>query len=141
MDHVAIMDRKLRLLPKILSGEKTIESRWYKFKKTPYRNVNVGDVVYFKNAGDLVSVKTKVSKVLFFDDLNDEKIINILEKYGKKIRINLSYANELVGKRYCSLIFLKDFEEIAPFEIDKKGFGMMAAWISVNDIDKIKRKA
>jgi hypothetical protein len=39
------------------------------------------------------------------------------------------------------LIFLKNPQKIESFEIDKRGFrgfGMMSAWITVEDIDKIK---
>ena len=37
------------------------------------------------------------------------------------------------------LIFLKNPQKIEPFEIDKKGFGMMSAWICVNNIDILKK--
>jgi len=42
-------------------------------------------------------------------------------------------------KRYCILVFLKDVESIKPFEINKKGFGIMSAWICIDDIKKIKK--
>ncbi len=37
------------------------------------------------------------------------------------------------------MMFLKNPQKIEPFEIDKKGFGAMAAWLTVADIEKIKR--
>lgn len=33
MEHVAIMKKSWGLTRKILSGEKTIESRWYRFRR------------------------------------------------------------------------------------------------------------
>ena len=42
------------------------------------------------------------------------------------------------NKKYCMLIFLKNPIEITPFEIDKTGFGIMSAWITVEDISRIK---
>ena len=138
MNHLAILSKKRKLLAKILSGEKTIESRWYKFRRTPYRNISPGDTIYFKESGEPVTAKVHVSKVLFFDDLNKDKIRQILIKYGKQIGIPLSNAPKYAGKNYCTLISLKDVEQIRPFRIDKSGFGLMAAWITVKNINSLK---
>jgi len=35
MDHIAIMNPKLKLIDKTLSGEKKVESRWLKNKSAP----------------------------------------------------------------------------------------------------------
>ena len=56
MEHLAILSKHSRLLAKILSREKTIESRWYKFKKTPYKNIAIGDTIYFKESGEPVTL-------------------------------------------------------------------------------------
>lgn len=139
MEHIAILNRKLKLLPKILNGEKTIESRWYKFRKDPYKRILPNEAIYFKNSGEPVSVKAKVKYALFFDNLNDVRIRDILEKYGKKIGVDPSYADKLQGKKYCTLIFLRNVEEIEPFNIDKKGYGNMAAWITAESIENVKK--
>ncbi len=139
MDHLAILSKKRKLLSKVISGEKTVESRWYKFRKTPYRNISEGDAVYFKESGEPVTVKAKASRVLFFDNLNPDKVKGILSNYGRQICVPLSYASELEGKRFCTLVFLDHVEEIAPFKIDKSGYGLMAAWITVEDIGSIKK--
>jgi ASC-1-like (ASCH) protein len=82
MDHLAIM-RNNGFIEKIESGEKTIESRWYKFKKTPYDTVKTGDQIYFKKSGKDVTLTSKVSRVIQFDELNEKKIKEILNTYGK----------------------------------------------------------
>lgn len=138
MDHIAILSKKKDLLRRIISGEKTIESRWYTSRKTPFRSIAEGDTVYFKDSGEPVTVKARVSKAMFFDGLDDKRVVEILQKHGDKICIPLSYAPQLSGKKYCTLIFLTDVSMVEPFEIDKTGFGMMAAWITVPDINKIK---
>ncbi len=140
MEHIAILNKKLKLLEKILSGKKIIESRWYKSKKTPYKNIQEGDIVYFKESGEPVSVKTFVKKVLFFDNLNEDKIKKILHVYGKGIGVDESDVQNVIDKKYCTLIFLKDVKKINPFSINKKGYGLMSAWISVDNINKIKIK-
>lgn len=140
MEHLAILAKKRKLLEKILSGEKTIESRWYKFKKTPYQNISINDVIYFKESGDPVTIKARVSNVLFFDNLDRNKIRDILKKYGKKICVPLSYSEKLVGKNFCTLVFIDNIQKIKPFDVDKTGYGIMAAWITVNSIDSIRKK-
>ena len=140
MEHLAILSKKRKLLVKILSGDKTIESRWYKFKRTPYKNIKDGEIIYFKESGEKVAVSAVVEKALFFDDLNKDKIKNILGKYGKEIGVENSHVKDLINKKYCTLIFLKDVKEITPFNINKKGYGLMSAWISVDDINRLKIK-
>jgi len=142
MHHVAIMKKTWGLIPKILSGEKKIESRWYLFRHIPWNRIKVGDTVYFKNSGELVKVKAQVSKVLQFSDLTQDKVEEILIKYGKddgleSEKINW-FFNLFKNKKYCLLIFLKNPTRIKPFSINKTGFGMMSAWITVKNINKIK---
>ena len=141
MHHVAIMKKSWGLTEKIISGEKKIESRWYKTKHAPWGNIKMGDTVYFKNSGESVSVKARVSKVVCFENLNKKKIKNILNKYGKDDGIEknkLSYFYHLFkDKKYCILIFLKKAKVIWPFDINKKGFGMMSAWIATESITNV----
>jgi ASC-1-like (ASCH) protein len=138
MHHIAILDKKRNFLSKIISGEKTIESRWYQTKRTPWHNIKSGDIVYFKDAGAMVTVKATVKDVLFFDELNKQKVEKILQKYGKAIGFKSSQYTEYFDKKnYCILIFLKDVMEIEPFDIDKTGFGNACAWMTVKDINSI----
>lgn len=144
MDHIAIMKKSWKLLPKILSGEKTIESRWYQTKRAPWGRIQAGETIYFKDAGDWVSAKAQVKKVVAFTHLNPEKITRILEAYGKEDGIEKNKVPEFFelfkDKKYCLLIFLENPEKIEPFEIDKSGFGMMSAWLTVENIEQIKVK-
>jgi len=138
MDHIAILDKKRNLLSKIISGEKTIESRWYQTKRTPWHNIKKDDVVYFKDSGELITVKAKVKDVLFFDELNKEKVEKILNTYGKAICMEtLEYTSYYDKKKYCILIFLDEVLEIKPFDMDKTGFGNACAWMTVKNIKEI----
>ena len=143
MDHVAIMNKKWRLIPKILSGKKTIESRWYKFRRDPWNNVAKGETVYFKNSGEAVSAKAKVFKVEQFEHLDESKIRTILETYSQEIGFEKNKVEENTefykGKKYCILMWLEKAEAVSPFEINKSGFGIGAAWISVDKVERIKK--
>jgi predicted transcriptional regulator len=140
MDHVAIMSKKLGLTPWILSGEKTIESRWYKARFAPWDKIHSGDTIYFKNSGEKITIKAEVEKVLQFEDLDLIKARWIVDRYGKAICLqNKDVEKWARGKRYCILIFLKNPQMVdKPFAIDKSGFGTGAAWICVEDISSIK---
>lgn len=136
------MKKSFGFIDKILTKEKKIESRWYKSKRVPWNNINAGDIIFFKNSGGSVFVKAETEKVVRFSDLTPEKVKEILEEYGNNIGIEkeniLGFFKRFKDKKYCLLIFLKNPEKIHPFEIDKKGFGAMAAWISIDDINDIK---
>jgi|SRR3989344_2397276 len=167
MDHVAIMKKSWGLTEKILSGEKKIESRWYMARCAPWDRIKEGETVYFKDSGEPVKIKAKVGKVLQFADLNSAKVGEILEKYGEEDGLEVIKSQEpsvdivfsstssektvptrsldtlaawklFKNKSYCILIFLKNPIRIKPFDIDKTGFGMMSAWITVKNIKQIR---
>ena len=142
MEHIAIMRKSWGLIPKILKDQKKIESRWYKIKYAPWDKIKKEETVYFKDAGEPVTIKAEVEKVLQYSDLTPAKVKKILFKYGPNDGLGI---DEIPGfyelfkeKRYCILIFLKNPRKIKPFDIDKTSFGAMSAWISVDDVDKIK---
>ena len=142
MDHLAIMNPKRKLIPKILSGEKTIESRWYLMKVAPWNKIKAGDTVYFKDAGKLVTASATVAKVLQYDKYTDEQLHEILNMYADGIAFR-SPLDEVYQwakpKKYCILIFLKHPKQILPFAIDKAWYGSACAWISVENIEKIRK--
>ncbi|OGI91180.1 hypothetical protein A3A09_02780 [Candidatus Nomurabacteria bacterium RIFCSPLOWO2_01_FULL_42_20] len=143
MHHVAIMKKSWGLIPKILSKEKIIESRWYKVKYKPWNLIKAGETIYFKNSGEPVKLKAEVKKVMQFSGLDPKKIREILNKYGKADGIEKNQINRFYklfkGKKYCLLIFLKKSKKVKPFDIDKTGFGAMSSWLTVSNIAKIKK--
>lgn len=144
MDHVAIMKKSWGLLPKILTGEKSVESRWYKNRTVPWNKIKRGDNVYFKNSGEPVTLKTSVSEVLQLSELTPEKVKKILFKYrvqdGLKADELDKYYQLFRDKNYCLLVFLKNPKKVKPFKIDKAGYGTMSAWITVDNIKKLIKK-
>jgi len=142
MDHVAIMKKAWKLTEKILSGEKTIESRWYMSKIAPWNRIKKGETVYFKNAGEPITLKAEVEKVTQYPTLTPQVIKELLSRYGGKGDICITDLEKTYrlcqSKRYCMLIFLKKPEKVKPFKIDKKGYGNMSAWLCVENIDQIK---
>lgn len=143
MEHLAIMRKSWGLTQKILNGQKKIESRWYSVKYRPWDRIKEGETIYFKDSGEPVKLKAEVNKVMQFTDLTPKRIKEILDEYGdddglEKDKIP-EFFERFKDKKYCMLIFLKNPQEIESFEIDKSGFGAMSAWITVENISKIKK--
>lgn len=143
MDHLAIMNKKKGYLEKVASGEKTIESRWYVNRISPWNKIQKGETVWFKNSGEKVTLKAMVTEVIQFDSLTTKKILEILKTYGKQIGFKKNecknFAENSLNKHYCILVFLKSPELVKPFAICKEGFGTPNAWISVENINNIKK--
>lgn len=142
MDHVAIMKKSWRLIPRILSGGKTIETRWYKNKSAPWDRIKLGDTVYFKDSGGPVYAKAVVGKVEQFDNLTSQKINQIRNKYSEEIGLTerdlTDFEDFFEGKKYGILVWLKNAEKVPLFQINKAGFGAGAAWITVDSVDQIR---
>jgi hypothetical protein len=136
------MEKPRGFTEKIATGQKTIESRWYKVKYTPWGRISPGDSIYFKNSGEPITVQAEISRVINFSDLTPEKVHTILVDYCKELGIDEPdiqiFFEMFKHKRYCILMYLKDTHHIQPIEINKQGFGTMSSWISVESIDKIK---
>lgn len=144
MEHLAIMRKSWGLTRKILTGQKKIESRWYKTKYSPWDKIKQGENIYFKDSGDPVSIKAKAKKVIQFEGLTPKKVKQILDKYARDDGIEKEeipkFFQRFRDKKYCILIFLSNPQEIKPFNIDKTGFGMMASWITVKNINQVKKQ-
>ncbi|OGZ23959.1 MAG: hypothetical protein A2896_01300 [Candidatus Nealsonbacteria bacterium RIFCSPLOWO2_01_FULL_43_32] len=137
------MKKSWGLTDKILTGQKKIESRWYSVRYKPWDSIKAGETVYFKDSGGPVRIKAEVSKVMQFTDLTPKRVEQILNEYGdddglEKEKIP-EFFNRFKNKKYCILIFLKNPQEIKPFNINKAGFGAMSAWITVGDINRIRK--
>lgn len=137
------MRKSWGLTDKILRGQKKIESRWYSVKYKPWDCIKEGETVYFKDSGEPVRIKAEVKGVMQFTDLTPRKVKEILDEYGDDDGIEkekiYEFFERFKNKKYGILIFLKNPREIKPFEINKTGFGAMSAWITVDDIAKIKK--
>ncbi len=138
MHHVAIMKKSWNLIEKILAGQKTIESRWYQTRRSPWDKIHKGDRVFFKNAGEPLQAQAAVEDVLQFSLNTIDDIKKVIRTYGDGIKLVQSDPTLWVSiPKYCILIFLKNPKKIEhPFHIDKKGFGSAAAWLTMPDIQE-----
>jgi len=138
------MKKSWGLTTKIADGTKTIETRWYKTRANPWDNIYPDDMVYFKDSGDPVTVRAKVSQVEQYEDLTPKRVIELLSIFAKKDGLGIDSGSIkkfhylFQDKRYCIVIFLAQATRVEPFDIDKSGFGLQTAWLTVSDIDQIR---
>lgn len=144
MHHIAFMKKSRKLIDKILSGEKTIESRRYKSRIAPWNKIKEWDTVFFKNSWESVTAKAKVKKVLQYENSQVNYTDEILRKYWWKWWIyfsttKLETKKWVENKKYIILVFLVNPTKIEPFDINKSWFWISCAWITLTNINKIKK--
>jgi hypothetical protein len=103
MNHIAFLNPKWGLLPKILSGEKTIESRWYENRISPYKELLEDQnpkkhKIYFKDLGKPITAVCNLKRIEIYDSLTKEKIRRILNKYYKEIWFRKEDINSITER-------------------------------------------
>lgn len=127
--HLAIL--KTKYLNAILSGEKTIESRFMKAPVAPFGRVAPGDVIFLKTSGGNIRAVARVSKVASFDNLNSQLIAVISDKYNSGILGDDAYWNDVSLNCVCGfLAWLDDVKRLPPAKISKKD---MRAWVILTE--------
>lgn len=106
----------------ILSGKKTVESRFSKRKDPPFGIVSTGDLVYIKPSGKDLIGQFRVQKVIFYDGLDQQDIKEIKLKYGRNIVADSEYWKNKKDAKYGTLIFIGASSQFltSPIRVPKK---------------------
>lgn len=128
--HLAIFD--LQTASRILSGNKTIETRFSKKKIAPFGEVSVGDIVYIKPVGSELAGQFIVSKVIYYEGLDSSDFENIRQFYGKNLSLGSKesddkYFDSKKDAKYGTIIFISQVESfitppIKTPKIDRRGW-------------------
>lgn len=140
MDHLAIMSSR-KLIEKILRREKSIESRWYRTRRTPWQNANLGDMIYFKEQGKPVTARAEILNIQYHECTREQEIAELFMKWQRELGVPPTYLEHISPQaRYVTLLWLTNPRQIEPFDIDKQGYGSGAAWITLPTIETIRRR-
>ncbi|MDO8498689.1 MAG: ASCH domain-containing protein [bacterium] len=122
--HLAIMHKSA--LEAILSGKKTVETRFSKHKISPFGVINARDLVFMKPPGGEIVGQFRVKKVFSFEGLTPKDIEKIFSDYGKEISVGDKLEDEAYeklkqGSFYGTLIFISESERLitSPIKIKK----------------------
>lgn len=123
--HLAIMYQST--IEAILSGKKTVETRFSKNKIVPYCQVSAGDIIYMKLPGGEIVGQCRVRKVFYFEGLTPADIDKIFKDYSKEISVgnkkeDEKYRLEKRSSVFGTLIFISESERFitSPIKIKKK---------------------
>ena len=124
MNHIVIL--KQPFFDMIMSGEKTIESRWSMNRCVPYGKVAGGDMLFLKETGKPVTAIARVKQVKYFR-LSENEVDEIREKYGKEIGTDKFEDWESTRKKkFCTLIWLTEVTKIRPIIVPRSNG---AGWV------------
>ncbi len=123
--HLALFD--ISTAERILSGQKTVETRFSQKKIAPYGEVSVGDLVYIKPVGKDLAGQFVVSKIIFFEGLTQADFENIRKLYGEVLSLGNKTLDEKYFEmrkdaKYGTLIFISQVESFitSPIKFQKK---------------------
>lgn len=115
----------------ILTGAKTVESRFSRAKIAPFGVISSGDLVYIKPSGKDIIGQFRVKKVFSFEGLSPIDVKDIRERYGLDIAMADSYWKGKESSRVATLIFIGESSRFltSPLKISKKD---QRGWVALN---------
>lgn len=134
--HLAILAK--RYLQAILSGQKTVESRFTRTRRAPFGRISPEDKIFLKLVSGPVCATAAVSKVKFFENLTHGQIIKIKKQYNNYICGSDNYWQSIRNCRFGCLIWLKDVQEINPMRINKRDWRAWAVLTEKEDFGLLK---
>lgn len=115
--HLAIFAEPF--LSMVLSGEKTIESRFSRNRCAPYGQIGDGDIILVKEVSGPICGITLARRTWCYD-LISEPIENIRQRFGDGIRADEEFWRSRSDALYATLIELEAAFPIAPVSCDKR---------------------
>lgn len=124
--HLALMHGEF--LGLIISGEKSIESRFTKNRVAPVGNVEAGDLVLFKQVGRDLFAVALVGKAKY--GVLDDAAWAFVRRHADDIGIDEEYIEYKSNARYYVLVWVKDVHVIPPIGLEKRD---RRAWVVLRD--------
>ena len=123
--HVAIFSEPFLSL--VLSGKKTIESRFSKKRCAPYGEIGDGDIILIKEvAGPICGVA--LARRTWCYDLVTEPIERIKDRFGHGLCADEAFWSSRADALYATLIELDATAAIGPVRCDKRD---RRGWVSL----------
>jgi hypothetical protein len=123
--HVAIFSEPF--LSMVLSGEKTIESRFSRNRRAPYGEVDGGDIILVKEVAGPICGITLARRTWFYC-LAVEPIDRIRARFGAGIGGDDAFWVSRADARYATLIELDAAAAVAPVSCVKRD---RRGWVSL----------
>jgi ASC-1-like (ASCH) protein len=115
--HLAILVEPF--LSYLLTGRKTIESRFGKTRSAPYRQVGTGDVVFLKRTGGPVVGMLRVDRAEFIE-LNGDRNWSHVRGFAEALCADETFWKDRREKQYATLVHVGAVKEINPVAVAKR---------------------
>lgn len=112
----------------LLSGEKTIESRFSRDKRPPFGRIEKDHRVFFRAAGGGYAARARVSRVQCVEDLTPELIDEIEADHREVIGGDDAYWEAVRHARCVTLVHLTDCEAVSQGPSLDRQRGDRRAW-------------
>lgn len=123
--HLAIFAEPF--LSMVLSGEKTVESRFSRNRCAPYGEISDGDVILLKEVAGPICGLVLAQRTWFYD-LGTEPIDRVRHRFGQGICADDEFWSSRADALYATLIELDAPTSIAPVSCDKRD---RRGWVSL----------
>ncbi len=90
----------------IIAGKKTVEGRFSHDRHIPYGAIKKSDIILLKQSGGPIIGQAEVENVLYFDNLDGEKIGKLRREYGEEMAMNDLFWSDKQKSRYATIVFL-----------------------------------
>lgn len=127
--HVAIL--RPALLRLVITGQKRLESRLYRTRRTPVGRIREGDTIFLKPTGGAVQAVCRAGAVREFRHLTVRELRLIRERYQAALRVPQGYWRVKRDSRYGVLIWLADVRRCGPVVRVPRQFG--SGWVELPD--------
>ncbi len=125
--HIAILSKPY--LKSILTGHKTIESRFSLHRRMPYERIKKGDVILLKEVGGFIQGVAYVAEVWFYR-LENGTLKHIREKFEESMQIqDEAFWSKCEKMTYATLIRLDNIQSIEPIKFSKRDRNAWATFV------------
>jgi len=140
MDHIVYLDFKSEELVNLIEQRKDIILRGATGRKLPYKRVAVNDMLYLcNNNGEmLIRALCTVKGVTFSEKLDQQTSEKIVDSISDRVKLSKKALMRFRGKRYLTIIEIKDVQAIEPFSFNKEKFSNMDDWLLVENINRVR---
>lgn len=125
-EHVAIVHPWVALA--LLSGTKTIESRFSRDRRPPFGRVARGAEIYFRIAGGGYAVRASVKRVQCLDDLTPHRVSEIEAAHRDQIGGDDAYWDAARHARCATLVHLGRCQAVSDGPTLDRQRGDRRAW-------------
>jgi hypothetical protein len=125
--HLAVLSQPY--LNRILSGEKTIESRFCKVKSAPFHKANPDDIIILKETSGPILGVALVSKTEFIGPMLPDQVREIMDSHQNALTLDEAFKKLKENSKYVSLLWVSQAIPTPPITLHKSN---RQSWIVLN---------